>query len=249
MKDLVSIITPSYNSSNFIEETINSVLNQTYENWEMIIVDDCSTDNSVEIINEYLEKDNRIKLLVNEKNKGAAETRNEALKIAKGRFIAFLDSDDLWNCNKLEKQIQFMIENKYPISFTAYNLIDEKGRSIGHNIRTVKEINYRGYLKNTIIGMSTSIIDMSLVKLFQFKNIRTRQDTYLWITLLKRGHKAYGLSTILATYRVRRDSISANKLKAAKRVWFLYYNLEHLGFFKSLYYFLCYIFNALKKRI
>ncbi len=247
MNNKVSIITPSYNSFNFIGETINSVIAQTYENWEMIIVDDCSKDNSVELIREYVKKDSRIKLIQNEVNKGAAETRNEALKVAKGRFIAFLDSDDLWLPSKLEIQLEFMQENNYPISFTEYELIDEEGKALKKYVRTLKCIDYKGYMKNTIIGMSTSMIDTSIVNSFNFVNIRTRQDAYLWITLLKRGHKAYGIDCVLGKYRVRKDSISANKIKAAKRVWYLYYHLEKKGFIKAAYYFSHYVYNAIKK--
>lgn len=248
-KELVSIITPSYNSSKFIEDTINSVISQTYGYWELIIVDDCSKDNSVSIIKKYIEKDCRIKLIQNKENKGAAETRNEALKIAKGSFIAFLDSDDLWLPKKIEEQLSFMKKNNYPISFTDYELIDEDGYFLGKVVRTVSSIDYKGYLKNTIIGMSTAMIDTNMIEPFKFVNIRTRQDTYLWITLLKRGHNAYGLNTVLANYRVRKDSISANKLKAARRVWYLYYNLEKLGLVRSAYYFMNYVFNAIKKRV
>lgn len=248
-KDLVSIITPSYNSSSFIEETINSVIAQTYSNWEMIIIDDCSSDNSVDVINQSISKDNRIKLIQNKENKGAAETRNVGLKIAKGRYIAFLDSDDLWLPTKLEEQIAFMEKGNYPISFTKYGIVDEVGKSLDKFVRVVDSVDYTGYMKNTIIGMSTSMIDTELVEPFKFFNIRTRQDTYLWITLLKRGHKAYGINKVLANYRVRKDSISANKFKAAKRVWYLYYNLEKLGFFKSAYYFAHYAFNAVVKKL
>lgn len=248
MNNKVSIITPSYNSSSFIEATIISVINQTYPNWEMIIVDDCSTDETVSILKEFSKIDKRIKYYVNESNKGAAVSRNLGLESATGRFICFIDSDDLWEDNKLLTQINFMTLNNLPISFTEYNLIDEDCVSLNKIIRTVKEIDYIGYMKNTIIGMSTSMIDTTMVKPFKFKNIRTRQDTYLWISLLKRGHKAYGIDTVLASYRVRADSISANKIKAAKRVWYLYYNLEKLGFFRSTYYFSHYIYNAIKKR-
>lgn len=248
MNNKVSIITPSYNSKNFIEATITSVINQTYENWEMIIVDDCSKDNSVEFIENIIKNEPRIRLISLDKNVGAAEARNVALRNATGKFIAFLDSDDLWLPDKLEKQISFMLANNVSISFTEYDLIDEDGNYLNRIIKTVREIDYKGYMKNTIIGMSTSMIDSDLVAPFKFKNIRTRQDTYLWITLLKRGHKAFGINKVLASYRVRHDSISANKLEAAKRVWYLYYDLENLGFFKSFYYFIFYIFNALKKR-
>ena len=249
-EDLVSIITPCYNSSEFIQETIQSVQNQTYTKWQLLIIDDCSADNSTELIEKLAESDSRITLIKNTVNLGAAETRNKGLDAAEGRFIAFLDSDDLWAPEKLEKQLLFMKTNKYPIVFTAYNLVDEHGVSMNQIIQTVKVLDYSSYLKNTIIGMSTSLIDRELAGSdFRFHNIRTRQDTFLWISLLRTGLKAYGMSEILASYRVRRDSISANKWKAAKQTWFVYYHLEKLGLLKSLYYFSHYMFNAIKKRL
>lgn len=246
---LVSIITPSYNAEKFISKTIDSVINQTYLNWEMIIVDDCSTDNTISIIKSICSQENRIIFIENKKNVGAAETRNIALKKAKGNFIAFLDSDDIWFHKKLENQINFMLEKSIPISFTSYQLINEKGQTLNKVINAVDSISYKEYLKNTIIGMSTSMINTSLVKPFRFENIRTRQDTMLWITLLKRGHVAYGIKEVLVKYTVRSNSISANKYKAAAKVWDLYYNMEKMNFIKSSYYFMFYMFNAIKKRL
>ncbi|AZQ60540.1 glycosyltransferase family 2 protein [Maribacter sp. MJ134] len=247
---LISIISPSYNSAPYIKLTINSIIAQSYRNWELIVVDDYSNDDTVEILKELSGIDTRIKYFLNKRNQGAAVSRNRGLEESNGRFIAFLDSDDLWYPTKLEVQLSFMIKNDCPISFTSYELIDEKGKSLNKIIPVVRSINYTGYLKNTIIGMSTSMIDTKLVgKKFRFVNIRTRQDTYLWITLLKTGIKAYGIPEILTKYRVRSNSISANKISAAKRVWHLYYKLEKLGILKSSYYFTFYIYNALKKRI
>ncbi|MDM1060600.1 glycosyltransferase family 2 protein [Myroides odoratimimus] len=246
---MVSIIMPCFNGQDFIGDSIKSVIDQTYINWELLITDDCSSDSSIEVINEFVKKDSRIKLFKLEKNSGAAIARNNSLNNAKGKFIAFLDSDDVWLPNKLEKQVHFMEEHNIPISFTSYEVLDENLNSTNTIIKSVNEIDYSGYLKNTIIGMSTSMIDKDVVGKFEFFNLRTRQDTYLWITLLKRGHKAYGILDILAQYRVRENSISANKWKAAKRVWYLYYELEDLGLFRSSYYFLCYMFNAIKKRL
>jgi teichuronic acid biosynthesis glycosyltransferase TuaG len=248
MNDLVTIITPSYNSEKFIGEAIQSVLNQTYANWEMIIVDDCSTDNTLKLIHEYLKKDARIKLFENGLNCGAAVCRNIGLENATGRFIAFIDSDDLWISNKLELQLNFMLNNNYEISFTNYELVDESSKSLNKSVNSVLKVDYRGYLKNTIIGMSTSMIDSSKTGVFKFTNLRTRQDTYLWISLLKKGFNAYGIDSTLAKYRVRKDSISANKISAAKQVWYLYYSLEKLGFITSVYYFTFYAYNAVKKR-
>lgn len=247
--DLVSVIMPCYNSAHFISETIQSIVNQTYKNFELIIVDDCSFDNTIEIVKYFASNDSRIKFVQLENNSGAAIARNRGLEIAKGRFIAFCDCDDLWFENKLENQVRFMLEKSIPISFTSYQLVNEDGKSINQVINAIERISYKEYLKNTIIGMSTSMIDTSLVNQFRFENIRTRQDTLLWITLLKRGHIAYGLNEILVKYTIRSNSISANKFKAALKVWDLYYSMEKMGFYKSSYYFLFYIFNAVKKRL
>jgi teichuronic acid biosynthesis glycosyltransferase TuaG len=249
-KNLVSIITPSYNCSRFITDTIESVLSQSYVDWEMIIVDDCSIDNSVEIIEKIIGDNPKIKLIKLENNVGSAQSRNAALEVANGRFIAFLDSDDIWYPDKLEKQVSFMLERKIPISFTSYKLMDEDGLSKNHIILSVEKLNQLDYLKNTIIGFSTSMIDTKYTgRKFRFTDIRTRQDTSLWITLLGEGHVAYGMHNILVDYRVHSNSISSNKYRAAKQVWNLYFNIHRLGFFKSAYCFVFYLYNAIKKRI
>ena len=249
-KDNVTIITPSYNCSQFILETINSVLAQSYNKWEMIIVDDCSTDNSVGVIERYIDNDKRFKLIKLNKNVGSAQARNTALEYATGRFIAFLDSDDIWYPDKLEKQILFMLDRKVPISFTSYELIDENSISKNRIIHSVKKLNQIDYLKNTIIGFSTSMIDTSIIgNDFRMMNIRTRQDTSLWITLLGMGFYAYGINEVLVKYRVHHNSISANKIKASKQVWNLYFKLHKIGLFKSMYCFSFYVFNTIRKRI
>jgi teichuronic acid biosynthesis glycosyltransferase TuaG len=250
MKEMTSIITPLYNSEEFIKDTVDSVLSQTYTNWEMIIVDDASTDKSVAIIQELIDGDDRVKLLRLSKNVGAAQARNRALQVAKGRYIAFLDSDDLWSPDKLEKQLLFMSERKIPISFTSYELIDENGINRMHTIHSVDKLNQIDYLKNTIIGFSTSMIDTKIVgNHFRMKDIRTRQDTSLWITLLGKGFFAYGINEVLVKYRTHSKSISANKIKAAKQVWNLYFNIHKIGLIKSIYCFSFYAFNAIKKRV
>ncbi len=248
-KDTVTIITPSYNCSQFILETINSVLSQSYNKWEMIIVDDCSTDNSVNVIERHINNDSRFKLIKLNRNMGSAQARNVALKYATGRFIAFLDSDDIWYFNKLEKQILFMLDRKVPISFTSYELIDESSIGKGRIIHSVKRLNQMDYLKNTIIGFSTSMIDTSIIgNDFRMMDIRTRQDTSLWITLLGMGFYAHGIDEVLVKYRVHPNSISANKIKASQQVWNLYFRLHKIGLFKSMYCFYFYVFNAIKKR-
>ena len=250
MNNLVSIITPSYNSKRFIKETIDSVLAQTYQDWEMIIVDDKSQDNSVEYIKNLIKDDHRIKLIELSENVGAAMARNKALEVVRGKYIAFLDSDDIWLPKKLEIQINFMQKKECPISFTSYQIIDENSNETNHIINTVESLNLKQYLKNTIIGFSTSMIDRELIKdEIKFLNIRIRQDTNLWITLLKQGYKAYGINEVLVKYRVHSNSISANKVKAAKGVWNLYFNIHKFGLIKSIYYFSFYAFSAVKKRI
>lgn len=249
---LVSIITPVYNVEKFIAETIESVINQTYKEWELILVDDCSTDRSAAIIKLYSEKDSRIKYHKLEKNSGAAVARNTALRIAEGRYVAFLDSDDLWENSKLSIQLDFMKKNNIEFSFTDYSLITEDGNSYNKLNKTItvpKIIDYNFLLKNTIILCSSVIIDRNIVGDFKMPLIRAGQDTATWLSILKKGYKAYGLNENLAKYRQVEGSISSNKIKAIKRTWNLYRNIEKLGLFRSMYYFSCYSFNAIKKRI
>ncbi|MCX6239833.1 MAG: glycosyltransferase family 2 protein [Bacteroidia bacterium] len=248
MRHLVSIITPSFNCGKYIGTTIESVRNQTFTDWELIIVDDGSTDNSAEIIRHYTKSDDRIKALFFPSNQGAAAARNAGLLISKGRYIAFLDSDDVWLPNKLGVQLEFMKTSGAPISFTEYEVYDEDMLNCQHHIKVPIQIDYPGYLKTTIIGMSTAIIDTDKTGTISFYDIRTRQDTYLWITLLKKGFIAYGIHEPFTKYRNRKDSISANKLKAAQQVWHLYYDLEMMSFFKAVYFFLNYGMNSVKKR-
>ena len=244
--ELVSIITPCFNSELFIEDTIKSIINQTYKNWELILIDDFSNDNTIKIIEKF--NDHRIKCFYNKKNIGPAYSRNLGLKESNGRFLSFCDSDDIWEKNKLQIQVKFMIDNDIPISYTSYSIIDLEGNELNKIIKSKKEINYYGYLKSTIIGMSTSMIDTNKVTNISFIDLRTRQDTYLWISLLKRGHKAYGIDDVLVKYRMHNNSISSNKYLAAKRVWYLYYNLEKLGIYRSIYYFIFYAINSFKKK-
>ena len=249
MKNLVSIITPSYNSSKFIVECIESVLSQTYENWEMIIVDDCSKDNSKEIISELSTKDKRIKPIFLEKNFGAAEARNTAIRHSKGKYVAFLDSDDLWNPKKLEKQLSFMYENEIAFSYTNYQFISENGEDLSNIISAPEKMTYDSYLKNTIIGCLTVIIDREKSGEFEMPNIRSSHDMALWLLIMKRGFSAYGLDENLARYRIVSTSNTASKWHAAKDVWKVYRQVEKLSFIYSTWCFVWYAFNALKKRI
>jgi len=249
MSSLVSIITPSYNSSKFIKDCVASVFSQTYKNWEMIIVDDCSKDNSKEIISELSTKDKRIKPIFLEKNVGAAEARNAAIRQSKGKYVAFLDSDDLWNPKKLEKQLSFMYENEIAFSYTNYQFISENGEDLSNIISAPEKMTYDSYLKNTIIGCLTVIIDREKSGEFEMPNIRSSHDMALWLLIMKRGFSAYGLDENLARYRIVSTSNTASKWHAAKDVWKIYRQVEKLSFIYSTWCFVWYAFNALKKRI
>jgi glycosyltransferase involved in cell wall biosynthesis len=245
--DLVSIITANYNCENFIDDTIKSVLKQTYKNWEMIIVDDLSTDNSIKIIENYIKEDNRIKLIKLKENSGAAVARNRAIEEAKGRYIAFLDSDDLWEKTKLEKQLAFMQENSYDFTYTNYNLVDESNSRYGNTFKAKKESSYHDLLKTCSIGCLTVIYDTENLGKVTMPLILKRQDYGLWLKILKKIDKAYCLDESLAVYRTRQNSISSNKLKASQYQWKIYREVEKLNIFRSIYYFLYYAYNGLKK--
>ena len=247
MNNLVSIVTACYNSSQFIGECIDSVLSQTYDNWELLIVDDSSSDNSCEMIRKY--DDNRISLIELEKNGGAAEARNIALKRAKGKYIAFLDSDDIWVSTKLEDQIYFMQQKNIAFSFSNYQPISEDGGKLFSVIKAPDIMTYSSYLKNTIIGCLTVVIDKDKTGDLEMPNIRSSHDMALWLLIMKRGFKAYGLDKNLAKYRLVSTSNTSSKFKAAMDVWKVYRTIEKLSFIYSVWCFINYTFNAIKKRI
>ena len=247
MCNLVSIITPSFNSSRFIEECIDSVCSQTYDNWELLIVDDFSYDNSSVLIKKYTDK--RIVLIELNKRIGAAEARNIAIRKAKGKYIAFLDSDDLWQPQKLKKQISFMNQKDIAFSFSAYQRMSEDGLELYSIIHAPKMITYSSYLKNTIIGCLTVIIDREKTGDFQMPNIWSSHDMALWLLIMKRGFAAYGLDDNLARYRVVSTSNTSSKIKAIKDVWRVYREVENLSFLYSCWCFLNYAVNAIKKRV
>jgi len=234
-KDLVSIITPSYNSSKYISQTIESVISQTYQNWEMIIIDDCSTDDSIYTIEKYLKKDMRIKLIKLEKKSGPAVARNKGIKEANGRYIAFLDADDIWLSEKLEKQINFMKKERICFCYSSYYVIDEKGFEIGLFI-TKKEATYKELLKTCFIGNLTAIYDASNLGKIYMEPIPVRQDYTLWLKILRNGAPAKGILEPLAKYRLRYGSISSNKIKATIWTWQIYRNIEKLTLYESIYY-------------
>lgn len=248
-RPLISIIIPVYNAEKFIEDTINTVINQTYDNYEIILIDDCSTDNSVNIINKYLTSN--IKLYKNKENIGVGLTRNVGIKHSKGDYIAFLDADDLWDKEKLEKQFKFMRNNNYVFTYTGYVFSNALGEPTGKKIYVPSKCGYEDYLKTTIIWTSTVMIDMNyFTKEDIYMPIQRRgEDGATWLKLLKKVDYAYGYNEILSRYRRTKNSLSSNKFKSIARVWNLYYKNEELGLFRSIYYFMHYSVNAIRKRL
>jgi len=250
-EELVSIIVPVYNAEKFLEDTIKTVQNQTYKNWELLLVDDCSTDDSTKIIKSAGEQDERIKLIELKENSGAAIARNTGIEKAKGRYIAFLDADDLWNIEKLTKQIKFMQEKELEFTFTGYEFVDEKGEKLNKIVKVPNTLTYKQALKNTTIFTSTVIFDVNKLgkELIKMPNVRRGQDSATWWKVLRTGVVAYGLNESLSFYRRSNDTLSSNKIKALKRTWNLYRNVEHLNVFYSFYNFCWYVINAVKRRI
>lgn len=245
MNDLVSIITPCYNNAAFIAQTIDSVFAQTYPYWEMIIVDDGSNDNSKQIIDDYAAQDKRLKIIKLAKNTGTAQARNKAIKIAKGRYIAFLDADDLWISHKLKQQLKFMDVHNLGFTYASYQLIDANNNILGV-YKTPPNINYYDLLKGSVIGCSSAIYDTQILGKVYFP-INEIEDYVLWLRILKTIKTAKGIQKPLAIYRINPQSRSANKLKAAIGQWQIYRQNERLNLLKSWYYFVHYAYNGWKK--
>lgn len=246
---LVSIITPLYNAEKYIAETIESVLNQTYKNWEMIIVDDCSQDESISIVNEYVRKDRRIKLLKNIKNRGVSATRNKAIRNVspQSKYIAFLDSDDLWKSNKLEKQIYFMEKNNYSFTFSDYEIIDKTGQSSKEIYYKDNFVNYSKALKGNPFACLTVVLETRLSINVEFSNEK-HEDYIYWLDILEKNSiNAYNLPMLLGKYRKTDESLSSNKVKAAIWTWKIY--KSRINVIKSIYYMCFYIVKSLKKHM
>lgn len=244
---LVSIITPCYNSKSTIQETIQSVISQTYPHWEMLIIDDCSTDGSDVIIQQYCKQDARIKYFKTEKPSGSPTLpRNIGIQNAQGRFIAFLDSDDLWLPSKLEEQIKLFENNKTAIVFSDYEKMDAQGNRNNRIIVAPCNTSYTELLKENVIGCLTAIYDTHKVGKLYFTPVG-HEDFAMWLSILKRGYIAQNTNTVLALYRLNTHSVSSNKIKAFQWTWNIYRKHEHLSLYKSCYYFLHYAIRATLK--
>ena len=240
----MSIITPAYNCGATISETIESVVQQTYSNWELLVVDDCSTDNTVEVVSTYAAVDRRVKLIRLKKNSGSAVARNTAIQNAKGRFVALLDSDDLWKPH----QLSFMLNNKYSFSFTAYDVFRTSSDTHRRIFEAPEKITYYQYLHNSIIGCLTVMIDREHLQDFHMES-GYLEDVLTWMHYLRRGFVAHGLNENLASYRVSATSKSANKIKNSQRYYKCLKQQEGISFCIRICCHLGYLYNAIKKRI
>jgi len=246
--DMVSIITPCYNSEDFISQTIESVISQTYSDWEMLIVDDCSSDRSPEIIREYMEQDQRIRYLKTDKRSGSPTMpRNIGIENAEGRYIAFLDSDDLWLPTKLEEQMKVFAANEdASVVFSYYEKITEEGARSGRIISSPERVSYGKLLYGNVIGCLTGVYDTSKVGKVLMKYVG-HEDYVMWLEILKKGYVAVNTCNVQALYRVRTSSVSANKLRVLKWQWNIYRNVENLGYMKALSCFVGYAAKAFMK--
>ena len=234
LQPLISIITPNFNSEKFISETIESVLNQSYRNWELIIVDDFSTDNSLNLINKFISKESRISLIKLSKNSGPAITRNQGIKVAKGDYLAFLDSDDSWFTNKLEKQLNFMEQKDIAFSFTSYYSFDEN-KNDRKLIKAKEFISYNNLLTNNYIGCLTVMYSVKHLGKVYFPDVLKRQDWALWLKITKNNVLAHGIKEPLANYTRRKSSVSSNKLNLLKYNWVVYRKFEKLNLVRSVF--------------
>ena len=233
-KKLVSIVMPAYNSARFIGESIKSVQRQNFQDWELIIIDDGSVDDTEEIIKKYAKEDGRIKYFRNTKNQGSARARNRGVKESKGRYIAFIDSDDLWYEEKLSKQVEFMIGNGCSISCTGYQHMNARGELLGRIIIPPQTADYNRVLFDNPIGNSTVMYDTDKIGKFYGPIAKNREDYALWLKILRKVKYINGISEILVLYRKRKGSQSSNKVKLIYYQWVLYRKFERMSFGKSL---------------
>ena len=254
INDLISIVVPVYNAAPYLKETIRAIEEQTYSNWEVIFVDDASTDDSLQILQGYkasVEDKQRIVILSLKKNKGPAVARNAGVKVATGRYLTYQDADDIWDKDKLEKQIKFMKDKQCAFSFTGYEFADETATRNGKVVYVPEEIRYEEALKNTTISTITVMFDRTKIpeELLEMPEDCQREDTATWWKILKHGYVAYGLNEPLSVYRRHSGSHSANKWNAVKGTWRMYREQEKLAVPKAAYYMTFNLMNAVKRRV
>ena len=252
MDELISIIVPVYNAERHLAETIACVRAQTCREWELLLVEDGSADGSLAEIRRCMEEtgDPRIRLICQPSNMGAARARNRGLAEARGRYIAYLDADDLWVPEKLEKELRFLRARNAAFVFTGYEFADGQGRGTGKVVHVPETLSYRQALSNTTIFTSTVMFDTEKIPKEELEMPRVKsEDTALWFRVLRNGYTAYGLNENLVKYRRSGKSLSSNKLEAVRRIWNLYRKSEGLGFWESAYHFCFWAVRAVRRRI
>ena len=246
MKNLVSIVCPIFNSEKYLSDTIISIKNQKYKNWQAILINDCSTDNSLNIIKSLISNDSRFTLIDNKKNMGVSYCRNIGIDISQGEFISFIDSDDFWDINKIDKQINFMLSNNYDFTYTNLIIIDDSSNITGYR-NSPKFVDYKINLFSNWISTSSVILKRNLIGNIKFENIGW-EDYAFWMKIFKKNSFAVLYPESLTYYRVHSSSLSSFKIKSAYKTWINLYLVENLGFLKSCFYFFSYIINGFLKR-
>lgn len=250
-KPTVSVLMPTYNSKKYVDAAVSSVIKQTYTDWELIVVDDCSWDGTYELIERLALNDSRIRLLRHKVNSGAGLARTKALNNATGRFISYLDADDIWYPNKLERQLDFMLSNKIAFSCASYEVIDDLGKPLNKYVYMKPKVDYVGFLTNNLLQTVGIMADTNLMDkaLLEMPPLKRRQDAATWLQVLKSGQVNYGMQEVLCQYRRTANSLSSNKLRAVQGVWSLYRKIERLPLMFSCYCFVRYAFVAVWKRV
>lgn len=244
---MVSVVIPAYNAERYLEDTVRSVLRQTYQDFEIILVDDCSTDGTLALAERLAKEDSRITVVQNPRNQGVAETRNRGIRQASGAYIALLDSDDVWTLEKLEKQVEMLTRRNADGVYCSYDFMDEGGRPIGKPFLVPEETSFRDMLVESVISCSTLIIKAGALKAHPFNNQYYHEDYVLWLELLQAGYTFCGVKDVLAHYRQVAGSRSNDKCNAAKKRWMIYRDYLKLPLLRSLWYFGGYAFHAVKK--
>lgn len=247
LKNPVSIVMPAYNAGRFIDQAIQSVVSQTYTEWELLIVDDCSSDSTPQIVAKWIDRDARIKVFRQTVNQGVVAARNLALSKASGRYIAFLDSDDFWEVTKLERQISFMDSQNVAVCYSGYRRVDERGLLLAE-VHPALRVDYEALLRGNEIGNLTGVYDSAKLGKEFFKSFR-HEDYVAWLALVKRAGEARGLPELLASYRVYGGSISSNKIKVLSWQWRIYRESEGIELVRALWLMFTYAIRAIQKRI
>lgn len=244
---LISVIMPAYNADRYIAEAVDSVRMQTYKNWELLVLDDGSADQSCQIVQALAKEDSRIRLIKNEKNMGVARTRNRGFDLCKGSYVALLDADDLWHPTKLEKQLALLEQTGAQLAYSSYAIVNSQGQKVKGDYLVPETVTFRELLKENVIGCSAVLLRSELLQKHRFQTDFFHEDYVLWLQLLQEGYRAVGCRDVLLSWRFVENSRSFNKKKAAKNRWRIYRDYLHLPLHRSLWAFGHYALRSLRK--